>query len=517
MATVAEAKDVPAAWDADEVPRLAWLGITAVAILALALRLDAGLLRDLWEDEVIAASHAEHPLWRLPVAVVRNDVHPFLYFLQLHLWSRLGDGDLWLRLNSVFWNLVAIGSLFLVGRRLHGLHAGLQAAGFFALAAPAVWMAQDLRPYSWMYCLLIWAFYCSERFAGASRGGLGWAAGLLLLCVGIVYTHAIGFFAVFLLGLHALVRLLQEAAPRGRLMVWLAIFAVAAISALPPMVVALSRDANLGTTDSLLTAMVRWVQRLLMPRGNEEAALVLSGLVYAAIALGGLAVRPTRSMAGIFLVLPLALASVLAVGGFVLFKLNVFSTMILPFFCLVAARLLLCVPPRPRWAGAGLLALVLLGFTVLYQRDRIPTTGFRAASAIIAAAARPGDIIYVPQSSIFWGMARYLGTDRRGWQLEVAPVLNERWRRMYDRLGPRFVATFELEPRSQTLQSLAGPTLLIGNESLEEAARAPRVWLVTYARADLPPDFPPPALGALRPGEARPVGELQLRLYAPAP
>ena len=57
------------------------LVLACVIALALALRLNGGLTRDLWEDEVIAAAHAEQPFWRLPVAVMRFDVHPFLYFM----------------------------------------------------------------------------------------------------------------------------------------------------------------------------------------------------------------------------------------------------------------------------------------------------------------------------------------------------------------------------------------------------------------------------------------------------
>lgn len=105
-----------------------WAALLAVITAAVALRLNADLWRDLWEDEVIAAAHAEHPFWRMPVTVFRLDVHPPLYFMQLHLWRLFGDGDLWLRLNSVVWNLLAVGSVFLVVRRLYGRFEAYAAA-----------------------------------------------------------------------------------------------------------------------------------------------------------------------------------------------------------------------------------------------------------------------------------------------------------------------------------------------------------------------------------------------------
>ncbi|MFC7542766.1 hypothetical protein ACFQU2_29355 [Siccirubricoccus deserti] len=52
------------------------LGI--VIIVMLAFRLNAGLFRDLWQDEVIATVNADNPFWRLPAAVIRHDIHPIL-------------------------------------------------------------------------------------------------------------------------------------------------------------------------------------------------------------------------------------------------------------------------------------------------------------------------------------------------------------------------------------------------------------------------------------------------------
>ena len=59
---------------AERPAQLAWALTAGLIALALALRVNGGLVRDLWEDEVIAAAQAEHNLWRLPVAVARFDV-----------------------------------------------------------------------------------------------------------------------------------------------------------------------------------------------------------------------------------------------------------------------------------------------------------------------------------------------------------------------------------------------------------------------------------------------------------
>ncbi|MDE2575239.1 MAG: hypothetical protein KGL55_08015 [Rhodospirillales bacterium] len=223
-----------------------YLLILAAGLVAGLLRFNPGLFRDLWEDEVIAASHADQPFWRLPAEVLRFDVHPFLYFMQLHAWSFLGSGDLWLRLNSIAWNLAAVASMFLVVRRLYGVKAGWIAASLFAVSAPVVWMAQEVRPYSWLYVLLIWAFYFIELWFSQARHGLNYKIPIYLFCISIIYSHTIGFFAVFLFGLYAFGRMIETGPTRRAVVEWVAMFAFCALTAVPPLAVDLMRDANLG-------------------------------------------------------------------------------------------------------------------------------------------------------------------------------------------------------------------------------------------------------------------------------
>ena len=486
---------------------------TVVVLAALALRLNMGLARDFWEDEVIAAGNAQQPFWALPVVIMRLDVHPFLYFMQLHAWSLLGDGDVWLRLNSTMWNLAAVALLFVAADRFYGRKQAWIAASLFAVCAPAVWMAQEVRPYSWLFVLLIGEFALIERRYrdGVQTAANGVSIFLVSLC--IIYSHALGFFAVFLLGTYAFGR---AWAVRQPLVDWLLIFGACAVLAAPPLAVDLLRDANLAVDRDVLADLADWLPRLLMPRGGDTIALVAAGGVWGGTLLAGILARPTRWMALTLVLLPVLIAALLQGFGVGFFKLNVFSTMTTPFFVVVLARLLCLLPPRRAWAGAAVVGLLFAGFSGLFFLYRTPTTGFRAASQLIEAQAEPGDLVYAPQPSMFWGMARYLGVESRGWQLRVAPALSPQWQRMYDRIGPRLVALFRLAPVGQTLVARDGLVLLVGNDSAGVAARARRVWLVTYARADLPDGFPPGHIGLLEPVSARPVGFLEVRLYEAA-
>ncbi|MBU6498140.1 MAG: hypothetical protein KGQ40_06400, partial [Rhodospirillales bacterium] len=253
-----------------------------------------------------------------------------------------------------------------------------------------------------------------------------------------------------------------------------------------------------------------------LPRGDALFAVVLARLIYLGVLIIGMAVRKTRLMAVVFLLAPLVLASTLETVHMQFFKLNVFSTFITPFFIITLSRLIAQLPERGGWLSAGAFGIVFTAFSILFFIDRTPTTGYRAASELIRAEERPGDLVYVPQQSMFWGIARYMGTDRHGWQLRVAPQLTDQWKRMYDRAGRRVVAFFDLEPQTQILMSKIGLPLLVGNQSLATAAAAHRVWLITYPRRDLPAGFPPATIGRLVSGPVKRIGFLQIRLYQPA-
>jgi hypothetical protein len=491
--------------------RLPWLPILAI-IVAVLLRLNPDLGRDLWEDEVLSAMHADQPFWRLPIEVVRDDIHPFLYFLQLRVWSLLGGSDLWLRLNSVALNCAAILLLFLACRALYGRRVGATAACLFALSAPAVWMSQEVRPYSWLYCLTVAAFFLIERAFGAVRRDRRFPLGAFLCCLGLVYSHAIGFTIVLLLGIYALGRILARGDTARAGGTWLTLFGLCALLALPQLAVDMLRDANIASDVNFFSNLI-WVPRAVLPFGGNRVFLVLAALLYVGVAgLGGM-LAETRLMAGVFLVLPMAVVVLLGPLHANIFKLNIFTTAVTPFLAIVAARVLAFLPARRQAVAAGALGALLIMFSLAYYGSRPPTTGFRAASAFIRAGAAAGDLVYVPQPSLFWGMARYLGTNEHGWALAAAPALNDRWQRLYDRLGPGIVSALNLAPQRQTLPSGGGLTLLVGAASLPAAEKAPRVWLVIYPRIDLPATFPPEHIGRLGVVRRQGFGLLTVLLY----
>lgn len=316
---------------------------------------------------------------------------------------------------------------------------------------------------------------------------------------------------MFVIGLYSLALLARGGLAGRAFVAWASLYGLCAVSAAPPLV-GLLRDGNLGESAGVFSDLATWIPQLLLPRGGGSGLAVLAGAIYLGVVALGLVARETRLVTAAFLIGPLAVAALAGLAYAQIFKLNIFSTFIMPFFALVAARLLVRLRPARAWVGAGALGTVLCAFSVLFLMNRPPTTGYLAASQLIRSERRAGDVVYVPQPSMFWGMARYMGVERRAWHLEVAPVLTAQWRRMHDRLGAGFVSLFGLEPRTQTLVTREGIELVVGAEP-PDAAAARWVWLVTYERADLPAGFPPPAIGELRPTLSTTVGFLHIQRY----
>lgn len=275
-------------------------------------------------------------------------------------------------------------------------------------------------------------------------------------------------------------------------------------------------DANLGGWGGINGFITAVSATILGQVAFQQPLLRAPGAaVWLAIVAFGLASRRSRAAALAFLLLPLLLATAAELLHKPLFKWNVFSTMEAPFLALLLARGFEGSGNRALRllsAGGVLASLALCIDTRLTVNE---SQGYRALTDLIRSNYRPGDIVYAPQPSIFGGLAWYLEGPNWGSPLAIAAKPSPQWRKVYDRLGPELVGMLGLEPKSQTLHG-KNATLLVGNDSADQAAGASRIWLVTVPRADLKPGYPPPDLNGLAPQWSL-RGQMQVTLYASSP
>ncbi|HEX3755807.1 MAG TPA: glycosyltransferase family 39 protein [Rhizomicrobium sp.] len=483
----------------DRTSRVERIAAMVLIALGVTIRIWIRYPTDFWEDEIIAATHAVQPFWQIPVEALRNDTHPPLYFMQLHFWGWFGHSDVWLTLNSVVWSLVAIISVWSVGRKLYGARAALLAAAVFAVLPSPSYFADQLRMYSMLAAIIVWAFYLSVRLFEERRRTVAIIVGLELLLLAIIYTHAIGFVAVLLNGIYAF-RLAMRRGRNGRaLPLWFGIYGLAALAALPMLASGMLHDANLsdggGFAGILASLAAPALGEIVYGSG---LFLALDVLAYLAIIVFGLGSRRTVAQTLVFLVLPLVLSILVGLFFKPIFKWNFFSTMAAPFIGLIVAQAL-TGPSEKRvsWhVCAFLLVLLLLTMSIVTRLTHFVSSGFRDRANLIAANYRPGDLVYAPQQSVFWGAAWYLAGPNWGSPLSIAAAPSPQWQRVYRKLGPALVRALHLMPDTQLLDR-GGIKILSGNESGGQAAGASRVWMLTMPRVDLKAGYPPATFNGL--------------------
>ncbi|MBI4491738.1 MAG: glycosyltransferase family 39 protein [Chloroflexi bacterium] len=367
--------------------------------LGLALRL-AGLERkSVWFDEAVSAGLAALDLPAL-LAATTGEANPPLYYLLLHYWLLLGQGDGWLRLPSVVFGTATVAVAALLGRTLFGWRAGLLAGLFTALAPFQVDLSQEARAYALLSLLATTSLLLLVQ--ALARGGWRWA-GYALATALALYTH---YYAVFLvlaealyLGLALALRRRWQWSPWAALglagllfLPWLPAFLVqfttlkgsywieppypgvlwdtyrAFISYSPP-------DHGLGTDPLLRVA--RWL------------ILGLLALALASAPWSPSVLLPALAVAG-----PVAAALLVSWWLAPLYLIR-YLCFAVPAFWVVAARGLDRVPMGIlRWPLVGLVvASVAANLPALYGDPYYGRSDLRAAAEVVRARAAPGDLV----------------------------------------------------------------------------------------------------------------------------
>lgn len=136
----------PPAGDPD---RRALVGLGALLLGGLALRIPGLLDRPLWLDEAVQVGVATAP--DLRHALVNDDLHPPLLALLLRGWLAVSHHPGWVRLPSFLASLATIPLAYLAAARWNPrdpVRAGLAAATWTVVLPPLVVYASEARPYA---------------------------------------------------------------------------------------------------------------------------------------------------------------------------------------------------------------------------------------------------------------------------------------------------------------------------------------------------------------------------------
>ncbi|KQP39790.1 hypothetical protein [Pseudorhodoferax sp. Leaf274] len=432
----------------------------------------------LWEDELIALTHGLQPLPGFFMEVVRNDIHPFFYFLVLKAWAGVNIGsDSWVLFSSLAMALFSTAVLYAITTQVHGRRAAAWAAALFCVLPSFAMIAGNLRMYGLVPALALGCWFANREFL--RTGDLRAMAAILLVQAMLAYTHAIGFFFLPFFGLAALWQQwpTMEHPRLHRLKIWVAVQAFSVLTVLPLAFSALIRGTEPLSAPSVDSLVLYPAQLLAWWPIAQRQSLLLGGVVFAfLLALGAWRRNGRVTLLAVPCGALLACMLISSLGK-PMFKPPVFVACLVPFLALEAGAGLAAM--RDGLLRHGAIAAVA-GLAVLLWAWPAPqyAENYKPIAEQVAAKAQAGEVVVVPNLSVFWGVMRYAVGPRWGAPLEVMPLQsNASWTRLKDKLGPVWVERLGLAPRTDHIDH-RGVRFVIGDTLVETA---PRVWVVHRA------------------------------------
>jgi hypothetical protein len=416
-------------------------------------------------------------------------------------------GDYTALLNSAAWGALSVLSLYLVADRVYGRRVALIAAALLAIAPMHVEHSRLVRQYAFLTTLLPWAWYFSRDQLLRSEPSRATLARMIVSALLVVYTLGTGLMHAAFIGLYGLGAILQHRVPWPRARSWLEGQAVIVAIALPAAVNGLvrSHSSHLAVPD---TSAFLSIGADLLGGVFLQSSVGLAALFYALVV--GVTIRAVlrpegRVMILVFVPLVLVFVTLISLGVRPIWHRRQFL-FALPFMCMALALLVdwaLGASPRKAALGYGatLGGAAIMGYGAFLEvtaHDRPPT--HRLALEYIEGELERGDVIWVPHTSDYWGVAWYFHGP--GWGSPVAVqdrILEQaapnKWGKILKRLGPEWSRRLLLAPEQPFIEK-EGVRLYIGYGSGPEIAslRPKRVYTLHFPQIgshDRPIPSPP--------------------------
>ena len=452
--------------------------VEIIALIALVCGLASAvtswwLRGSLWEDEIIAVSHGLQPLPSFFIEVLRNDIHPFLYFLFLKIWSSVAFGsDKWVLASSLVAAVFSVSVLATVAYKVGGRVAAIWAVTLFCVLPSFSWSASNLRMYSLMPAIALGCWYVNRQ--ALRYGGNRWLLAVILLQTIESYTHAIGFFFAAFFALAALIGQ-RQITTRQYFLHWVGAQALSLVFILPVVASGLIRSTEpLG--EPTLWSVLGYSAQVVSFLAPAPWVPIASGVaIFALIAFASL----DKEARVIALVIPCGalLACTLAgLMGKAMFKAPVFTANLTPFLALGAGLgIARCKAAQP---FAAFCSLVLAVDLWSGQLDRHLAQNYQPAAHYVAENVRSGDQVIIPSMSVFWGILRYGVAPNWGEPLAILPLTdNPQWTALKAKMGPRLVTLLGLKPLADHIDK-DGIRYITGTEISSDISPCGRVWVV---------------------------------------
>jgi mannosyltransferase len=441
-----------------------------------------------WEDEIIAITHGNQPLPLFFIEMLRNDIHPPLYFLQLKLWHDIGlTSDAAVLFNSVACSLFSLATLFFLARKVYGEKTAYYATALFAVMPIFAYGGGNLRMYGLVPACALLVWYANRCwFITRERK---WLMGAVAFEILTSYLHAIEFFFVGFIAIAACLECLyqprtasstQDTARYAGLRGWIVAQAIVLIGILPLLGSAVTRGSEAVAPSGLFGLLTEPGSLISGWAPANILWLKLVGMViFLFLAAAAMLERRSRVRTLVVVIASLAVAITVSMLAKPMLKTPVFASNLVPFLVLGAGAGIAAHGGRVWRAGALACLIVLAVAAVPLMRYQMTSDNYGETGRLIKQSVQPGDIVVVPNVSVYWGVMRYAVGENWGKPLDILPLeANAQWDSVFRKLGPKLTATLGLRPGSDHVVA-NNVAYVIGEDARRMTTDgAQRVWVV---------------------------------------
>ncbi|MCB0047571.1 MAG: glycosyltransferase family 39 protein [Caldilineaceae bacterium] len=442
--------------------------LLAGLLAGFALRLVRLGGESLWYDETVSVYLARLSLPAM-LAHTAGDIHPPGYYGLLHIWQLVSRPTLEHGLEflfawpSLWWGVILLALLFVIGRRLLGASSALLAVWLAVFSPFQLWYSQEVRMYTLGAALGLLGLWATLRFLDGDRSSRLWLAVYVLAAAAGLYTLyyfaftliALNVIALFLIFSRATSRKHSDRSVPSLLLPWLLAQLAVLILWLPwlPAFLRQAIDPPVPPWRGPWTNLPEFFASL----SETLGALVIGqtppgGHMWPFALLGGLILlgfvfttrRPAaRTVLLIYLLLPMALLYLLTLLATPLYHVR-YLFIYAPVFLLIAAAAVHGLWRYAPWLGGLGLALLLAlsGWSAaeFWRNPFYRADDHRAAVADLARAWRPGDAILVNAGWVYPVLDVYWPTELNGPDATRPPAIAWSGRITADDIPPQGVA-----------------------------------------------------------------------------
>lgn len=367
--------------------------------------------QSLWVDEAFTYMVTKSDTW---LATLSRDVHPPLYFALITLWTNIvGISEFSFRYPSVLASVVSTALMVVLAKeiphhrpRRQAAYLPLIAALLFALADLEIQVSQEARSYT---LHLVWVLLHILAYLKWLRTTeRKWAVLFVISAALIVYTHYIGVFTSIALGGHALffLRGKQRVQAIALLVLAAGLFAPWLFGVVIPQQIGKFASDVVPASPSNLETLWRFRLTWFTQQWALLIGLALLGLVAVRYAGQGwqLAVRPLRGtiILLLWILVPLGLAfwSNLYLPTLYDYRISQITPAVVLLIALGLANL--------RGGARSFLLLVIVVHSVVTVEVYRPKPPWQAYGAMVAEAAKPGDLVVMDFTGVDYALEYYL-------------------------------------------------------------------------------------------------------------